>query len=128
MVEVRHVISTMRLVDSLYEHELLEEIIEESKPPVPAEAQGLHYLLSTPFRYLPLPGGSRFRGDVDFGVWYGAETMATAAAEMSYLRWRFIHDASGLNQLPSAHYTVFSDQVAGKMVDLRCPPFNRDEG
>ncbi|NTV68160.1 MAG: RES family NAD+ phosphorylase [Chlorobaculum sp.] len=126
VVEAQHVVSTMKLVDSLSAQALLEEIIEESKPPVPAETDGLHYLLSTPFRYPPLAGGSRFRGEADPGVWYGAERMATAAAEMSYRRWRFMQDA-GFLYLPSTHYTAFSVPAAGAMVDLRRPPFDRDE-
>ncbi|HHE31915.1 MAG TPA: RES domain-containing protein [Chlorobaculum parvum] len=125
VVEAQHVVSTMKLIDSLPEQALLEEIIEENKPPLPAEAQGLHYLLSTPFRYPPLPGGSRFRGEADPGVWYGAERMKTAAAEMSYWRWRFMQDA-GFERLPPTPYSAFSIPVAGAMVDLRRPPFDRD--
>lgn len=127
IVEARHLISTMKLVDSLSEHELLEEILEESKPPVPASAADLHYFLSTPFRYFPLSGGSRFRAENDPGVWYGAESMSTAAAEMSYRRWGFIRDAVGLDHLPSAQYTVFSDKVSGETVNLRKAPFDRFE-
>lgn len=125
VVEAQHVVSTMKLVDSLSEQALLEEVVEERKPPMPADAEGLHYLLSTPFRYSPLPGGSRFRGEGDPGVWYGAERMTTAAAEMSYWRWRFMQDA-GFERLPSTQYSAFSVPVAGAMVDLRRPPFDRD--
>ncbi|NTW47228.1 MAG: RES family NAD+ phosphorylase, partial [Chlorobaculum sp.] len=125
VVEAQHVVSTMKLVDSLSEQALLEEIVDERKPSLPAEVAGLHYLLSTPFRYPPLPGGSRFRGEADPGVWYGAERMTTAAAEMSYWRWRFMQDA-GFERLPSTQYSAFSVPVAGAMVDLRRPPFDRD--
>lgn len=125
VVEAQHVVSTMKLVDSLSEQALLEEIVEERKPPLPAEAEKLHYLLSTPFRYPPLPVGSRFRGEADPGVWYGAERMATAAAEMSYWRWRFMRDA-GFKYLSSTQYTAFCVPLAGEMVDLRRPPFDRD--
>ena len=41
----------MKLVDTLAEQALLEDLIESSKPPVPVECRHLHYLLSTPFRY-----------------------------------------------------------------------------
>ena len=44
-------VSTLKLVDTLAEQALLEDILEESKPPVPPECRHLHYLLSTPFRY-----------------------------------------------------------------------------
>ena len=125
IVEAQHVVSTMKLVDSLSEQALLEEIVNERKPPLPAEVARLHYLLSTPFRYSPLPAGSRFRGEADSGVWYGAERMTTAAAEMSYWRWRFMQDA-GFERLPPTQYSAFSVPVAGEMVDLRRPPFDRD--
>lgn len=59
-VEAQHVVATMRLVDTLQEQELLERILEASKPPLPPGTQALHYLLSTPFRYTS-PSPSRFR-------------------------------------------------------------------
>ena len=51
VVEAQHRASTMRLVDTLAEQRALEDLLEASKPPVPAEARHLHYLLATPFRY-----------------------------------------------------------------------------
>ena len=50
-VEAQHVVSTLQLVDTLDEQRLLEDILEETKPPVPPECEGLHYLYMTPFRY-----------------------------------------------------------------------------
>ena len=127
MVEAQHVISTMKIVDSLAEQELLEEIIEQGKPSVPSEAAGLHYLLSTPFRYQTCsPEGSRFRALYDLGVFYGAERVKTAAAEIGYRRWRFLQDSAGLDRLPPAHFTAFSVPVTGKIVDLQNSPFDRD--
>ena len=41
----------MKLVDTIDEQAALEEMIESTKPTVPAECHQLHYLLSTPFRY-----------------------------------------------------------------------------
>ena len=60
MVETQHIAATMRLVDTAAEQDLLEQMLDASKPPLPLEAQGIHYLLAAPFRYLP-PTGSRFR-------------------------------------------------------------------
>jgi hypothetical protein len=54
VVETQQDSSTRRLVDSAAEHELLEALLDESKPPVPDGCRGLHYLLFTPFRYPPL--------------------------------------------------------------------------
>ena len=62
VVEAQHVVSTGKLVDAPEEQAALEMLIDSSKPPIPAaeEFAGLHYLLSTPFRYPPLRHGSRF--------------------------------------------------------------------
>lgn len=61
MVEVQHIASTMKIVDNDAEQDLLETLLEGSKPAQPASALVLDYLLATPFRYNPLRGGSRFR-------------------------------------------------------------------
>ena len=50
-----------KLTDTLAEQELLENILERSKPAFPDDCKGFHYLLVTPFRYAPYPYGSRFR-------------------------------------------------------------------
>ena len=57
-------------MDSLAEQELLESLLEQSKPPVPGACAKLDYLLYTPFRYPPSHYGSRFRSYADPGVWY----------------------------------------------------------
>jgi hypothetical protein len=55
-------VSTLKLIDTLEEQVLVEQLIDESKPAVPRECSHLHYFLSTPFRYgAPYPTGSRFR-------------------------------------------------------------------
>lgn len=122
-VEAQHVVSTMRLVDTLAEQAELERLLERSKPALPAAAQGLHYLLSTPFRYRPLHG-SRFRKAGALGVWYGAATLHTAAAEVAYWRWRFLMDSEALAEqaLLTAH-TFFEAQVQGRAIDLCQPPW-----
>src|SRR5690349_24755031 len=90
-VEAQHVVSTLRLTGNDPEQQdLLERILEESKPALPAAAEGLHYLLATPFRYPPLRSGSRFRAWPDPGVLYAALERRTACAEMGYWRWRFV--------------------------------------
>ena len=52
--------ATMRLVDSADEQQMLQDMLESSKPPLPPQAIGLHCLLAAPFRYVPQTG-SRFR-------------------------------------------------------------------
>lgn len=124
-VEAQHIVSTLRLVDNAAEQLLLERILDANKPPLPPPAARLHYLLSTPFRY-PAPFGSRFRAPVDAGVWYGAEQVRTACAELGYWRWRFLTDSTGLSELGPAPQTVFQAGVDGRMVDLTRPPFVQD--
>ena len=94
-VEAQHIVSTLRLVDTLDEQRVLEDILESTKPAVPAAAAKLDYLLFTPFRY-PSPVASRFRALGDPGVFYGAESVRTACAELGYWRWRFLTDSAGL--------------------------------
>jgi len=127
MVEAQYVVSTMKVVDTLAEQKVLEDILEERKPPIPEEAAGLHYLLYTPFRYETLAlHGSRFRAIGDPGVFYGAERVKTAAAEKGYWRWRFLQDSSGLDRLSPAQFTAFSVALSGNMIDVRRSPFSKD--
>ena len=123
IVEAQHTASTMKLVDTLAEQDLLETLLEGSKPKLRSEALGLHYLLATPFRYNPKRGGSRFRSEIDPGVFYGAESIRTAAAELGYWRWRFVKDSVGLDHLNPVAHTVFSCRPVCSAVDLRTEPF-----
>lgn len=123
-VEAQHVAATMALTDSVDEQHVLERLLEESKPPVPAAAKRLHWLLFTPFRYPPPSGGSRFRGPNDPGVFYGADVVRTACAELGYWRWRHLRDTPALASMPTKPQTVFRAQIAARVVDLRVKPFN----
>lgn len=124
-VEAQHIAATLRLVDDLEEQRLLEDILEATKPAVPAGAARLHYLLFTPFRYPPRHG-SRFRALDDPGVFYGAETIRTACAELGYWRWRFLTDSKGLTVLGPAQQTLFQAGVKALAVDLEKSPYSRD--
>jgi hypothetical protein len=121
-VEAQHVVATNALVDTLAEQALLEQILEAAKPPAPRR-RALHWLLFTPFRYPPLPYGSRFRGPTDAGVWYGADEIRTACAELGYWRWRFLRASPSLAALPARAQTVFEAHIVAGTVDLRAPPF-----
>lgn len=125
-VEAQHVVATRALVDSLAEQELLESLLEASKPRVSPACAGFDYLLYTPFRYPPPARGSRFRSFDDPGVWYGAEAVRTSCAELGYWRWRFVVDSHGLSRLDGVPHTVFQAVAHGKAVDLRNKPFARD--
>ena len=91
IVEAQHHVSTLKLVDTLDEQRLLEGLIEGTKPMVPPECRHLHYLLFTPFRYGAVyPNGSRFRrAGITEGVFYAAEAVESAIAEMTFHRLLF---------------------------------------
>ena len=123
MVEAQHTASTMKIVDTNDEQNLLESLLEGSKPAQPAATQDLDYLLATPFRYYPARPGSRFRAVTDPGVFYGAESVRTASAELGYWRWQFLKDAVDLDKLQPVAHTAFSAEVKTQVIDLRLPPF-----
>ena len=123
-VEAQHIASTLRLVANVEEQHLLERLLDQSKPPLPTETTGLHYLLATPFRYSS-PVGSRFRSPADSGIWYGAEALRTACAELGYWRWRFLTDSSALEALGPSPQTVFRAGIDARWVDLTQAPFKR---
>ncbi len=131
LVEAQHQVSTMKLVDSVEEQTLLESLLEETKPAFPPECAGLDYLLATPFRYGGVyPHGSRFRrAGRTLGVYYAAEHVDTALAEMAFYRLLFYAE-SPATPLPAnaSDYTAFSARIAtDRAIDLTLPPLARDE-
>jgi RES domain len=130
VAEAQSHVSTMKLVDSLAEQQLLEEILERSKPAIPPICIGLDPLLYTPFRYdAAYPHGSRFRraGSTE-GCFYGADAPETAIAETAFYRLLFFLE-SPATKLPTnpLEMTAFSVQVGARhMVNLAAPPLNRD--
>jgi hypothetical protein len=129
LVEAQHLVSTMKLVDTLDEQALLEAEIEASKPPVPPECAGLHYLLASPFRYGRNPGSSRFRREgYSPGVFYASERVETAVAETAFYRLLFFLESPG-TPLPAnpLEFTAFSVRHAGKAIDLTRAPFSQRE-
>jgi len=102
---------------------VLEELLETSKPPLPPEALGRHYLIFTPFRYRS-PLASRFRRASDPGVWYGAEDLKTACAEVAYWKWRFLMDSDALSGAAlHTEHTFFEARVSGPCADLTASPW-----
>ena len=120
----------MALVDTLGEQALLEELLDESKPSIPADCRHLHYLLFTPFRYGALyPAGSRFRrAGLTAGVFYASHQATTAVAELAFRRLLFFAESPGTPwPVNAAEYTAFSVAYAGrKGIDLSRAPFDRD--
>lgn len=110
----------MKLVDAVEEQRILEELLDESKPPVPAACQHLHYLQFTPFRY-PARHATRFRPSGERrGVFYASETVETCAAEVAFYRILFFLESP--ETAPPAtpfEMTAFSCRVATeRAVDL----------
>ena len=111
LVEAQHRVSTLKVVDTVEERELLEDLLQATKPSVPPECQHLHYLLSTPFRYGAVyPTGSRFRRPgLTEGVFYAAEEPHTAVAETVFYRLLFYAESPGTPwPANAAEYTAFS--------------------
>ncbi len=128
-VEAQHQVASLLLVGgSLPDQAVLETLLDEAKPPVPAELDGLHWLLATPFRYRALAGGSRFRRADEPGVFYGAEDRQTACAETGYWRLRFWLDSEGLAARPaSLALTLFEFHgVSPRSLDLTREPLAAD--
>jgi hypothetical protein len=122
LVEAQHLVPTIPLVDTLDEQARLEQILEETKPPIPPECRHLDPLLSTPFRYRPFGGrGSRFRraGQRE-GVYYSAEAVETAVAEMAFYRVLFFAESPGTTIGGAfTEYTAFAAAVAsGRLIDI----------
>ena len=130
VVESQHVVATRKLVDSSAEQQLLEEMIEGVKPPFPAEPEftGLHYLLSTPFRYPPLRHGSRFGTRAERGIWYGADERGTAFSEAAYYRLVFLEGTEAELTPIHADLTVFRGWVTTERgLDLTEEPWSAAE-
>ena len=130
IVEAQHVVSTMKLVDTLDEQHLLEQLLEESKPPVPPACRHLHYLLSTPFRYgAPYPSGSRFRrAGFTEGVFYASQTVTVAIAEIAFRRLLFYAESPGTPwPVNAAEYTAFAVRFRTlRGLDLGADPLRAD--
>lgn len=130
LVEAQHLVSTLKVVDSLPEQAVLEEALEEAKPLVPPECRRLHFLLSTPFRYKSVyPIGSRFRrAGRTAGVFYASEDPRTAVAELAFHRHLFF-SRSPLTEIPSnaSEFTMFAVSFkTSRGLDLTVPPMSGD--
>ncbi|STY28268.1 RES domain [Legionella wadsworthii] len=123
VVEAQHVLSARDLVDSREEHELLEELIESSKPKI---EKTKNYLIFTPFRYPPLAYGSRFGKTYEPSLWYGSFDLDTSFTEVAYYRLKFFSDTDadlGYVELSMTAFTAAIECKSG--VDLTEDPFNQ---
>ena len=125
VVEAQHQIATRKLVGSDADQALLEEVLERYKPPL-ADGAPVHYLLITPFRYPPLPQGSRFGTRGERGIWYGAEALGTAFAEVAYYRLLFLDGTDAELDPLAAELTAYHVPLQTRRgVDLTGTPFAR---
>ena len=124
-VEAQHKVVTRKLVDSLEEQFLLEELLDMKKPPYPKTCdKQLHYLLSTPFRYPPLMYGSRFGTRQQRGIWYGSARIKTALCEVAYYRLLFLKGTDANLGTVYADFTVFRASVrTSRGIDLTREPY-----
>jgi hypothetical protein len=129
LVESQEQVATNALVKTLAEQALLEDLLEQSKPPLDGERLGLHYLLATPFRYPPLPWGSRFGSRFEPSLFYAARTVETVLAEGAFYRFVFW---TGMATPPPAplhtRHTVFAAEVrSARGLALQDAPFAAHE-
>ncbi|MFD1217815.1 RES family NAD+ phosphorylase [Microbulbifer celer] len=111
IIESQEEVATRSLVDSLHKQEILENLLEQSKPARLPGSEHLHYLLATPFRYPPLPWGSRFGGTAESGIFYGSKNVSTVLSEAAYYRLLFLND---MEQAPEKAVTSYHQIFSAK--------------
>ena len=122
---------TLSLTDSLAEHDVLEGLLEASKP----EAVGhgnldrFDYLLRTPWRYPPLRWGSRFGRRFEPSLFYGSLDSSALFAEAAYYRLVFLEGMeTPFRDRVISQFTVFEATYrTDRGFDLAAPPFERHE-
>lgn len=92
VVEAQHILNSRDLVDTLEEYDILEELLDNSKPTIQTHTKILDPLIFTPFRYPPLEYGSRFGRIFEPSLWYGSLDIKTALTEVAYYRLKFNQD------------------------------------
>ncbi|WP_339673460.1 RES family NAD+ phosphorylase [Dasania marina] len=124
IVETQEIAATRAITRSASEQSRLEELLELSKPRLPADCLGLSYLLATPFRYPPLDYGSRFGTTLERGIFYGAKELNTALAETAVYLWLFqsaLHELGPLAAI-NDHRTALAITIASdRAVDFSSP-------
>jgi hypothetical protein len=127
IVEEQYKISTDRLTDGPAEQDVLERLVEDVKPTMPAAAKALHHLLGTPFRY-GYSKATRFRREKERpGIFYASESEPTAIAEAAYWAMRFFSAAPGV-MLPTTTIERFGFSIpirVGRALDLTGAPLSR---
>lgn len=120
MVETQEYAATTSLVDDLEEQAILEQILDDFKPTYAEHTQGLHYLISTPFRYPPLRYGSRFGAITEPSYFYASESIHTCLAEAAFYRFYLIDgtETPFPKVIQSQHSLFFVEVLSTNTVDL----------
>lgn len=130
LVESQEQIATLNYVDTLEEQAMLEDLLEQSKPPYPERARGYHYLLQTPFRYPPLQWGSRFGRVHEPSIFYGGLGLDPTLAESAYYRlvfWYSMPPHPTQASIDSAHTLVSARYRSARGIQLHQAPFSAYE-
>lgn len=127
MVENQEQKVTVALVDGFYEHEILEGLLEDSKPDLRPGLARLDYLLRTPWRYPPLKWGSRFGRRFEPSLFYGALSREALFAEAAYYRLVFLEGMeTPFRERVISQHTIFAARYqTDQGIDLTLSPFAR---
>lgn len=114
IVETQEDAATMALMKNIEKQTALESLLDEYKPPyADQQLQYRHYLIASPFRYPPLPWGSRFGQRFEKSYFYASESSATCIAESVYYRFVFFAGkASDFSMPVLTEHCLFSLFVA----------------
>ncbi len=122
---------TLALTDSLAEHDVLENLLESSKPEPGTHPRlaDLDYLLKTPWRYPPLRWGSRFGRRFEPSLFYGALSRTALFAEAAFYRLVFLDGMQDpFDDRVISQFTVFEAMYQTSAgADLAEPPFAKYE-
>ncbi|TIX51504.1 RES family NAD+ phosphorylase [Alteraurantiacibacter aquimixticola] len=129
VVEAQHRISTNRLAGNLAEQQRLEELADAAKPDMPKAAQGLHYLLGSPFRYGHTVASRFRRANERPGIFYASEQERTAITETAYWRLKFFTRSPGFlpGNRTSEHLSFSVPLSVGRLLDTTKPPLDADK-
>ena len=128
MVETQQQSESLGFVDSLEEHQVLEELLEETKPEPRVIEEDFHYLIASAFRYPPLRYGSRFGRAQDPSLFYGGLSLEATLIESAFYRWVFLDSvqSGSLDDQLNTRHTLFSVRIeTDKGVALNELPFEQ---
>lgn len=130
LVESQEQVATGSLVDNLTEQALLEDMIEATRPARRPGTGNLHYLLASPFRYPPLPHGSRFGARHEPSLLYGAKARGTLLAEAAYYRfvfWEAMTQPPPVGRLLTQHSVIRARYRSRRGLRLQAAPLSDHE-